>query len=230
MNKRALYVLKNLIENYIQVGQPVGSKVLAQESNLLLSSASIRNIMAELETAGFLKSPHTSSGRIPTAKGFRLFVDHFVTVQPFAQTEVEHLREQLSAESDAQRLIAQASSLISDVTGLVGVVTLPKREKLILKQVEFLSLSAHRVLVILVFNNREVQNRVIHTHRHYSRSELEQVGNYLTQHFAGKDLGAVRKKILNEMKKDQRDIDEMIHTVVEMAEKTVTKEDNFFIS
>ena len=230
ITERSLAILKSLVDRYIREGQPVGSKALAQESHLMLSSASIRSIMADLEAAGLLKSPHTSAGRIPTTKGLRLFIDHFVTMQPMLQQEIEQVRQQFEAESDVQQLIANASLLISNVTRLAGMVTMPKREQLILKHVEFLRLSAHRILVVLVFNNQEVQNRVIHTNRGYLRSELEQAGNYLTAHFGGKDLLNVRDALMQEMKQDHHNIQEMIRTVMEMTEKTTTHTDNFLLS
>jgi len=226
MNQRALEILKNLIEHYIREGNPVGSKTLAEDSRLMVSSATIRNIMKELETAGYLTSPHTSSGRIPTAQGYRLFVDHFTTIQEPAEQEVNRLRKQLDAGQDTQSLVVHASSLLSGITKLAGIVTLPKHGKLILRQVEFLPLSNKRVLVILVLNDHDVQNRVMYTDRKYKRSELEQAGNYLTQHFAGKDLLAARDDLLMVMQEAHKDLVVMIKAVMQMAEQNDTAQNN----
>ncbi len=221
MNDRALQVLKSLVERYIREGQPVGSKALAQDAQLKLSPASIRSIMADLEQGGYLHSPHTSAGRIPTAQGYRLFVDNFVSAQPLADFEWKNFRPQLSAEADTKLLINQASSLLSEITHFAGVVTLPRREYSILKQVEFLSLSENKILVILILDSHEVQNRVIHTQRRYTSSELEQAARYLTEHYAGKDLDSVRKNLLHSMHQDRSHMEQMLKTVMDMTEETI---------
>lgn len=224
LSPRSLKVLEKLIEYYIRDGQPVGSRTLAQDSSLMLSSATIRNIMADLEAAGYLQSPHISAGRIPTIQGYRLFVDNFITIQKPATKEIEELRGQLGGDCDAMALVNKASSLLSDITQLVGIVTLPKHHQMILKLVEFLPLTEKRVLVILVFNDDEVQNRVISTDRHYTSSELEQAGNYLTHHFLGKNLYHVRDGLLEIMRKDRHHLDQIIQTVMDIAEKTQSDE------
>lgn len=230
MNDRALQVLKSLIERYIAEGQPVGSKLLAQDSSLRLSPASIRSIMADLEKAGYLHSPHTSAGRIPTAQGYRLFVDRFVEAEPLTETMFQKLRQQLSGETDKQLIINQASSLLSEVTHLAGVVSIPRKEKAILKQVEFVSLSENRILVILILASLEVQNRVIYTQRHYTPSELEQAANYLTAQCAGKDLEKVRESLLQAMHQDRFDLEHMLKTIMEMTEQSMQKaEDNTYV-
>ncbi len=163
VNQRAQHVLKVLVERYIQDGAPVGSKTLAEESSLGLSSATIRNILADLEEAGYLISPHTSAGRIPTPQGYRYFVNSLLTTKPFTSDSVHDLKDKLDPDLTVPSLIQSASSLLSGLTQLIGVVTLPRRNRIELRQVEFLALSGNRVLVILVLNTREVQNRIIHT-------------------------------------------------------------------
>lgn len=224
LSDRSLKILRKLVEHYIHEGQPVGSKTLAQDSSIVVSSATIRNIMSDLEAAGYLHSPHTSAGRIPTDQGYRLFVDHFLTVQPPKNSEVDRWRQQLGNDVNAQSLIANASSMLSNITQLAGVVTLPKRDALTLKLIEFLPLSERRVLVVLVFNDHEVENRVIYTDRIYNASELEQAGNYLTQHFAGKDLFNARQDLLSMMRSAQSDLDNMLKMAMQFAEQTFAKD------
>lgn len=219
VNQRAQHVLKTLVERYIQDGSPVGSKTLAEESSLGLSSATIRNILADLEEAGYLVSPHTSAGRVPTSLGYRYFVNSLLTVKPFEQMSVDALKGQLDPDLAVPNLIQSASSLLSGLTQLTGIVTLPKRNRNELRQVEFLALSGTRVLVILVVNGREVQNRVIHTDRVYSQSALQEAANYLNSHYIGKDLLAIRQALLEAMRHDREDLNAMLLTTLEVANK-----------
>ncbi len=208
-----------LIQRYIRDGEPVGSRTLSRDSGLDLSPATIRNVMADLEEMGLIRSPHTSAGRIPTPQGLRFFVDTLLTVQPPESKEVAHLREQLDPDQNLQELMTTTSSLLSEVTRLAGVVTLPRREQLKLRQVEFLSLSAQRVLAILVVNDQEVQNRVIHTRREYTRPELEKAANYLNAAFLGRDLRDARQQLLAEMRTARESMNEMMLAAIEMADK-----------
>ncbi len=208
-----------LIQRYIRDGEPVGSRTLSRDSGLDLSPATIRNVMADLEEMGLIRSPHTSAGRIPTPQGLRFFVDTLLTVQPPESEEVAHLREQLDPDQNLQELMTTTSSLLSEVTRLAGVVTLPRREQLKLRQVEFLSLSAQRVLAILVVNDQEVQNRVIHTRREYTRPELEKAANYLNSAFLGQDLREARQRLLAEMRTARESMNEMMLAAIEMADK-----------
>lgn len=230
LDDRSLKILHHLVESYIQDGQPVGSKSLAQRSQLQLSSATIRNIMADLEAAGFLISPHTSAGRIPTAEGYRLFANYLLTVQSPGVISLDDFRDEFAHESDGASLIEHASNLLSQITQLAGVVTLPKHEQLILKQVEFLRLSEKRVLVVLILNDYEVQNRVIETDREFTRSELEEAGNYLTDCFADHDLLKARRDLLQRMQAERADLEAMLKTVMEMAEQTQEKEGEYVLA
>lgn len=225
INDRALQILKIIVERYIREGQPVGSKSLAEQNVMSLSSASIRNIMADLEEAGYLHSPHTSAGRVPTIQGYRLFVDSLLTVQPLQQIEVQQLESQLGAANDLHSLVASASNMLSMVTQLAGIVTLPRRQQLTLRQVEFLPLSAKRILVVLVTNEYEVQNRIINIDRTYSASELQQAGNFLTHHFAGKELTDIRQALYSAMQNDRKNVEQMMQPVMEMADKAFTEEE-----
>ena len=185
LSERSLHLFKVLVEHFIQDGAPVGSRTLAKDSSLNLSPATIRNVMADLENFGLLDSPHTSSGRIPTAKGYRLFVDSLLRVKDLNSIEVEKIAKELDPENDFKSLMQRTSSMLSDITQLAGVVMLPRTEQSTLQHMEFVALSGNRVLVILVVNDREVQNRIIHTSRTYSASELQEASNYLNEIFVG---------------------------------------------
>lgn len=219
LSDRSQHLLKVLVERYIRDGQPVGSRLLALESGLELSPATVRSIMADLEEMGLLASPHTSAGRVPTVLGYRFFVDGLVQTEPPHRKDVNRLRSRLVADQEPEVLIETASQLLSDLTRLAGIVMLPRQEHMTLRQVEFLPLSNRRVLVILVVNEREVQNRIIHTERNYTPSDLEQAANYLNATFAGKDLSAARAQLLQEMHDTQAHLDRIMAAAREMAEK-----------
>jgi len=232
LSGRAQSLLKFLVERYIQDGQPVGSRTLSRDSGLDLSPATVRNVMSDLEETGFLRSPHTSAGRIPTVQGYRFFVDSLLTIRPLDEPVVSNLKSQLVPSEggdslfdvEPKRLLESASSLLSEITQMAGVVMLPRHERLVLRQVEFLPLSGDRVLVILVINDHEVQNRIIHTARPYGRSELQQAANYLNDAFAGKDLSRARERILKEMEEARDGMNRMMVTAMEMAHQAFRPE------
>jgi heat-inducible transcriptional repressor len=226
VNQRAQQVLKVLVERYIQDGCPVGSRTIAEESALGLSSATIRHILADLEEAGYLTSPHTSAGRVPTTLGYRLFVNSLLTVKPLEGTTVQELKTKLHPDMAMPILLQSASLLLSGLTQMIGVVALPKRNRMELRQVEFLPLSGSRVLVILVLNNREVQNRIIHTDRIHSQQELQQAANYLNAHYAGKELLVARQELQHAMQTDQDSMELMLQTALEVANKAFIPEEN----
>lgn len=219
INQRAQQVLKILVERYIQDGSPIGSKTIAAEYDIGLSAASIRHILGDLEEAGLLTSPHTSAGRVPTEMGYRLFVDSLLTVKPLEGETVQELKMKLDPDLTTTNLVKSASTLLSGLTQLIGVVALPKHDRLELRQVEFLALSGNRVLVILVLNNREVQNRIIHTNRCYSQTELQSAANYLNTHYSGKDLFIARKELLAAMEKDRYQVEGLLQTAIDIANK-----------
>lgn len=226
LNQRAQQILKILVERYIQDGSPVGSRTIAEDSALGLSPATIRNILADLEDNGYLISPHTSAGRIPTALGYRLFVDSLLTVKPFNKQNVTELNAQLDPDQAMPNLLQSASSLLSGLTQMIGVVALPRRNRIELRQVEFLPLSGDRVLVILVLNNREVQNRIIHTDRIYSQTELQQAANYMNAHFVGKDLLIARKELQEAMQTDKENVSRLLEAAIAVADKVLAPEEN----
>lgn len=217
LSERSLYLFKALVEHYIHEGQPVGSRTLARETNLDLSSATIRNVMADLEDMGLITSPHTSSGRIPTVKGYRFFVDTLMRISKLNSAEVERIATELDPSADIKSLLERTSSMLSDITHLAGIVMLPRTEHKSLEHVEFVQLSENRVLVILVMNDREVQNRIIQTAEPYTASALKEASNYVNSHFIGRDLNSVRKAILHEMQKTKDDVNRIMQTAIEMA-------------
>ena len=236
LSERSLYLFKALVEHFIQDGAPVGSRTLSKDSSLNLSPATIRNVMADLEDFGLLDSPHTSSGRVPTAKGYRLFVDSLLRVNDLNSIEVEKIAKELDPGNDFKVLMQRTSSMLSDITQLAGVVMLPRTEQSKLQHIEFVVLSGNRVLVILVVNDREVQNRIINTSRTYSASELQEASNYLNDIFAGKDLTYVRANILDELEKTKEQLSQSMQTAMEMAqlafdyEKSKVNSDELFFS
>jgi heat-inducible transcriptional repressor len=224
LNERAQLLLKNLVERYIRDGQPVGSRTLSREGAMELSPATIRNVMADLEDMGLIHAPHTSAGRIPTIRGYRMFVDSLLTIQPLNKGVVSALQRQIGSSDDPDRLLESASRQLSEITAMAGVVMLPKREQISLRQVEFLPLSHNRVLVILVINEREVQNRIIQTQRSYSASELQQIANYLNHLCAGQDLRRVREILLGDMDKARSSMNQLMADAIQMAQQAFTEE------
>jgi len=217
VNERAQYFLKILVERYIREGHPVGSRVLAKDSGRDLSPATVRNVMADLEEMGLVISPHTSAGRIPTATGFRMFVDSLLILKPPHQQEVEQIRSRLEGDQDSASILESASQLLSGITRMAGVVSTPRHERTNFRQIEFLHLSDRRVLTILVTSEAEVHNRIIHTDRNYSESELRQAANYLNQTFSGQDMRSVRTKLLEEMRVAREHMDRIMRQAVAMA-------------
>jgi heat-inducible transcriptional repressor len=217
VNERAQYFLKILVERYIREGHPVGSRTLAKDAGRDLSPATIRNVMADLEDMGLVVSPHTSAGRIPTATGFRMFVDSLLILKPLHVTEVEQIRARLQGDHEPTDMLASASQLLSGITRMAGVVSTPRHERINFRQIEFLHLSERRVLTILVNSEGEVHNRIIHTDRSYSESELRQAANYLNQTFSGQDMRSVREKLLKEMRATREHMDRIMRQAVTMA-------------
>jgi heat-inducible transcriptional repressor len=223
LSERAQQMLRALIDRYLRDGQPVGSRTLARDAGLKLSPATIRNVMADLEEIGFVASPHTSAGRVPTVLGYRFFVDTLLSVRPVTPGAIERMRAELLLDRSPQDLVESASSMLSSVTHLAGVVTLPKHDHPLFRKVEFLPLSENRVLAILVLDKDEVQNRVMKTDKKYSPAELQQASNYLNQLFAGKDLDQVRGTLLREMQETRSTMNEMMLAAMQMADQVLEK-------
>ena len=225
LNERAQHLLRVLIERYIREGEPVGSRTLARDAGMDLSPATVRNVMADLEDLGFVRAPHTSAGRMPTVQGYRFFVDSLLTVQPLDGQDMQRLRTELKLDLEHKDLVDRASKLLSGITRMAGVVTLPRRKQAALRRIDFLPLSDNRVLVILVINEREVQNRIIYTDRPYTPSELEMAANFLNEQFSGKDIEAVRERIIADMQQTREDMNRMMQAAVDMAGQVFQAED-----
>ncbi|HET9864626.1 MAG TPA: heat-inducible transcriptional repressor HrcA [Steroidobacteraceae bacterium] len=229
LSEREQLLLRVLVGSYIRDGQPVGSRSLSRESGLALSSATIRNIVADLERLGFVSSPHTSAGRVPTDKGYRFFVDSLLKARAPADDDVAYaeLRRQLeSSHEDSKALVAAASQLLSNVTRLAGVVTLPRTQQASITQIEFVGLSDNRALVILVFNDREVQNRIIQLERYHSADELRRAANFLTERCRGKTLAQVRAEILREMHETRESMNALMKDAISVAERVFKTDDS----
>ena len=222
-SERGQHLLKVLIQRYIQDGQPVGSRTLSKDSGLELSPATIRNVMSDLEEMGLVSAPHTSAGRVPTPQGYRLFVDTLVRYRQPGDGDIQRIQHKIKQEFDTTgALVSTVSSMLSDVTRMAGVVSVPRAPKLTLRQIEFLPLSEKRVLVILVINDREVQNRIVHTRRDYTRAQLEQAANYLNATCSGTDLRQAREQLLGEMRLARESMSQIMLAAIEMADKAFT--------
>jgi heat-inducible transcriptional repressor len=209
MDKRAQILLKTLVEHYISDGQPIGSRTLLQHSGLDVSPATIRNVMSDLEQLGFIASPHTSAGRVPTQKGYRLFVDSLLTVQPLGSQAVQQLKSGLSSPNPNE-LINSAADMLSQLTQFAGLVMIPKRKRIAFKHLEFLPLSEKRILVIIVTSDGNVQNRIILADKPYSPSELTQASNYFNSHYAGQTFKEVQQNLHQELQQMQSDMNRLM--------------------
>ena len=217
LDDRSETLLRLLIARFIEQGQPVGSRTLSHEPSLTLSAATIRNVMADLEDMGLIQSPHTSAGRIPTALGYRLFIDSLLTVQPLRSSKEQEIQYRLNEETDAKELMMATSNLLSEVTQFAGIVFLPDSSASKFRQIEFVSLSSNRILVILVTEDGTVQNRVIHNNQDYSSSELTEAANYFNEVFRGRPLATVKEILVRDMKRDREEIDALMQTAINLA-------------
>ena len=216
---RARQLLRALVSRHIRDGEPVGSQTLARHSGLDVSPATIRNILASLEDAGLLAAPHSSAGRVPTAQGYRLFVDSLLQVKPLGEGEVSRLRSELPAGAGTQALLGNTSELLSAMTRFVGMVSVPGRASFAFRQIEFVALDPQRVLAILVFADGEVQNRVVQVRRAFDPGELEQAANYLNTHFAGQPLAHIRAALLHDLRNARNEMERLLASSIELAEQ-----------
>jgi heat-inducible transcriptional repressor len=229
LDKRSQLLLKTLVERYIAEGQPVGSRTLSKFSGLDLSPATIRNVMADLEELGFIVSPHTSAGRIPTPRGYRLFVDTLLTVQKLPTSEIQQFENQLDA-SEPQRLITSAARLMSDLTQFAGVVLASKRSSAI-RHIEFLNLSEQRILMILVSTDGTVQNRILMPGQSYTATELIEAANFFNRHYAGRTLDQVKDSIRDELTQIRQDMTTLMTAALEAgADATNASQDQYIIT
>lgn len=217
LDDRAKLLLKALVERYIADGQPIGSRTLSRASGLELSAATIRNVMSDLEELGLIASPHTSAGRIPTTRGYRLFVDTMLT------TQREQLAPQILAAEQPQKVISNAALLLSNLSQFVGVVIAPRRTS-VFRHIEFLRLSEKRYLVIIVSPDGDVQNRVIFTEADYSQSQLLEAANFLNANYAGMAIEQVRERLKTEVDQLRGEIANLMQTAVQVSSEVLSQE------
>lgn len=218
LDPRAARLLRLLVERYIEDGQPVASRTLSRATGNALSSATIRNVMADLDDMGFVCSPHTSAGRVPTQRGYRFFVDHLEPERLPAVMRGRLAQEILGTGGESERMLQAAGGILSSLSTMAGVVTVPRRNRAVLRRIEFLPLSSRRVLAILVVNGHEVQNRVLSTEREFSAGELERLANAINQHYAGKDLLALREALRQEVGAARRAFDTSLQEALRLLD------------
>lgn len=216
IDTRTQHLLKTLINHHIVDGQPVGSKTLTASSGLELSSASIRNIMKDLEDAGFISSPHTSAGRVPTQKGYRFFVDSLVTMKSPNKSDLDMLQNSLNT-SNTKELINITADTLSSLTNFAGVVMIPKAKKISFKHIEFLNLSKTRILVIIVTSDGSVQNRVLDTQEEYDQSTLIEASNFFNEHYKDLDINLIKEKIIEELSTMKKNMTSLMSAAVELS-------------
>lgn len=222
LDKRARILLKTLVEHYIAEGQPVGSRALSRFSGLDLSPATVRNVMADLEEMGFIASPHTSAGRIPTPLGYRFFVDSLLTVQQLEENALHEIEGQLQP-AQPRELINNASQLLSGLSHFAGVVLAPRRQMPRIRQIEFMHLSERRLLLIIVTADGDVQNRILFTEKTYSPAELTTAANYLNQNFSGLDFEQIRRRVGQELASLQQDLKSLMTVALAAGNDALTQ-------
>ncbi len=228
LSERAQLLLKTLVERYIAEGQPVGSRTLSRYSGLDLSPASIRNVMADLEEMGFVASPHTSAGRIPTPRGYRFFVDCLLTVKSLDRAEIGQLEEHLQSDRPL-KLLQNASHLLSDLTRFAGVVMTPRRRTATFHHVEFLRLSDKRILLIIVTPDGDVQNRILFTERTYSASELVEAANFINQNYVGLSFEQMKDRLREELKQLRDDMTQLLKRAVEAGTEAASEQPDEYV-
>ena len=228
LTERAQHILRALVEHYLHDGQPVGSRTLSRDAGLGVSAATVRNVMSDLEEFGFIHSPHTSAGRVPTVQGYRFFVDTLLSIKPLQELDIDDLRQQLSPDIElgSKQLIERASALLSGVTDLASVVSIPRQNKSGLKHIEFIQLNDRRVLVVMVLSNDEVENRIVDLDREYQPVELTEMGNFLNSRLRGRDFRTIRDEILREMKAEREYANGVMLKTIEMAEQVLDDHDD----
>lgn len=222
-DERARHIMRVLVEQFIRDGQPVGSRTLSRASGLSLSPATIRNVMADLEEYGLITAPHTSAGRVPTPKGYRLFVDSLVKFEMPDGAQIAELQQLLGGDRavDSRTVVEAASDALSALTSLAGLVTLPRQPHVTLRQIEFLPISERRVLAILVTNDSEVENRILKMERDYGPDELRRAANYINEHFSGHEISAVRARVLDELKATRESMNQLMIDTVSFAQRAL---------
>tara|TARA_B100001245_G_scaffold78559_1_gene56029 strand:- start:6184 stop:7227 length:1044 start_codon:yes stop_codon:yes gene_type:complete len=222
---RAKRILSAIIDNYIEEGTPIGSKKLSTYNRFNLSSATIRNVMSDLEDLGFIASPHTSAGRIPTSKGYRFFIDRLLEFQPVDSNEFASIKNTVSqTKSSNKDLATNVSTILSAITQLAGIVTVPKKHKSTLKEIDFIPLSEQRVLAIVVINDSEVENKILQMKRNYSRDELQISANYLNQNYVGRSFEYIKNDLLTKLKETSALANSLMNNIINIADELLTNQ------
>jgi len=224
VTEREHNILRMLVDYYISDGQPVGSRTLSKLPGVDISAASVRNVMGDLESMGLLKSPHTSAGRIPTSAAYRLFVDSMLEFREPGPETIEEIKSALDPNLSDQALIKVASHYLSGVTEMAGMITVPKRDSIDVKQVEFVPLSDKRVLVILILSDGEIDNRVIRLDREYSKDELEEFARFLNTEYLDRPLAEVRDRLERELHDVRTDMSQRMQLMIEVAGRVLEEE------
>jgi len=228
LNERAQILLKTLVERYISDGQPVGSRALQHYSGLDVSSATIRNVMVDLEEIGLVSSPHTSAGRVPTGLAYRLFIDTMLVTKPLDDARIQKMEYQLQPDNPS-RLIAQASNMLSELTQFAGVVATAKRSAITVRQIEFLRLGEKRVLLIIVMPDGEVENRVLLMEKDYTQSQLAEAGNFLNQHYIGCSFSQIRDRLRGELRQLHQDMSALMAAALAVGDAAEAKQSEDYV-
>ena len=222
---RAKQILSAIIDNYIEEGTPIGSKKLSSYNRFNLSSATIRNVMSDLEDLGFIASPHTSAGRIPTSKGYRFFIDRLLEFQPVDSNEIASIKDTVSqTKSSNKDLATNVSTTLSAITQLASIVTVPKQHKSTLKEIDFIPLSEQRVLAIVVINDSEVENKILQMKRNFSRDELQISANYLNQNYVGRSFEYIKNNLLTQLKETSALANSLMNDIINIADELLTNQ------
>ena len=221
-SQRARRILSAIVDKYIQEGIPIGSKSLSLADEIGLSPASIRHVMSDLEELGFIASPYTSSGRVPTSKGYRFFIDSLLKLQPVEANQLERIKKRVNTqESNNRELAISISNTLSAITKLAGIVTIPKQQVTRLKEIDFIQLSEKRILAIIVMNETEVENRILQMKRNYSKDELKQATNYLNSNYKGRSLSYIKKHLINELIQTKESVNTLMSDLIDIADKVL---------
>ena len=224
LNDRSQLLFKNLMGLYLNDGKPVGSTTLAKLPDIGLSSATVRNVMADLEKIGLIHSPHTSAGRVPTDEGYRLFIDSMLTYQPLSQQNEATIRNELTVGRNQDDLLENASKVLSGITGMTSLILMPNKEQEILKHIDFIQLGANRVLVVLVFNDQDVQNRIIELDKSISADELQETANFLNEQCVGKNLADAKQYLVSRMENIRATTNEFMSSIVQATDHVLEEQ------
>ena len=219
LSKRQELLLKALVESFISDGQPVGSTKLSKASDIGVSSATIRNVFVDLEDLGYIYSPHKSAGRVPTELAYRMFVDKMIKVQPVNNHLIKKLKLNLNQDVERKNMVKNTNEILSNITGLTGLISLPTQNNMELKQIDFLTLSDNKILAILINKNNDVENKIINLDKNYSSSELQEAANYLNTIISGQSIHHIRKILLNELDDMRKDMNNIMSSAITFGKK-----------